>query len=76
MKGKQKKMNLKRVLIIGLTLCGIMPGVGAQEFNEGITGSKSTDEIYVTTGVLKDGKYLHRRHEDPCKQPLQERGIL
>ena len=57
MKGKQKKMNLKRVLIIGLTLCGIMPGVGAQEFNEGITGSKSTDEIYVTTGVLKDGKY-------------------
>ncbi|WP_370811909.1 autotransporter outer membrane beta-barrel domain-containing protein [Dialister invisus] len=57
MKGKQKKMNLKRVLIIGLTLCGIMPGVGAQEFNEGITGSKSTDEIYVTTGVLKDRKY-------------------
>ena len=57
MKRKQKKMNLKRVLIIGLTLCGIMPGVGAQEFNEGITGSKSTDEIYVTTGVLKDRKY-------------------
>ena len=49
MKGKQKKMNLKRVLIIGLTLCGIMPSVGAQEFNEGITGSKSTDEIYLVS---------------------------
>ncbi|WP_454958725.1 hypothetical protein, partial [Dialister invisus] len=57
MNRKQKKVYLKHALTIGLTLCGIMPGVGAQEFNEGITGSKSTDEIYVTTGVLKDRKY-------------------
>ena len=57
MNRKQKKIYLKHALTIGLALCGIVPGVGAQEFNEGITGSKSTDEIYVTTGVLKDRKY-------------------
>ncbi len=57
MKRQQKKIYLKHILTVGLTLCGILPSVGAQEFNEGITGSKSTDEIYVTTGVLKDGKY-------------------
>lgn len=57
MKRQQKKIYLKHILTVGLTLCGILPSVGAQEFNEGITGSKSTDEIYVTKGVLKDGKY-------------------
>ncbi|WP_288877321.1 hypothetical protein, partial [uncultured Dialister sp.] len=57
MNRKQKKVYLKHVLTIGLALCGVLPSVGAREFNEGITGSKSTDEIYVTTGVLKNRKY-------------------
>ena len=47
---------------------------GIQRRNHG--KQKHRRNLCDNRGAERREIYLHRRHEDPCKQPLQERGIL